>query len=60
VIPELSIDKRVWQAACTLASLSRHAGKTIPASDIVVFACARHHGVEIEHADGHFEMLGAL
>lgn len=60
VIPELPIDEGVWEAACALASRSRHAGTTIPAVDILVFACARHHGVEIDHADAHFEMLTAL
>ena len=60
VIPELPIDERVWQAAYAAASRSRQAGKTVPASDILVFACARHHGVEIEHADAHFEMLAPL
>jgi len=60
VLPELPIDDRVWLAAYDLASRARRAGKTIPATDILVFACARAHGVEIEHADGHFDMLAGL
>jgi len=60
VIPELAINEAVWQAACALASRTRQAGKTIPASDILVCACARHHGVEIEHADAHFAILAPL
>lgn len=60
VLPELPIDDRVWLAAYDLASRARRAGKTIPATDILVFACARAHGVEFEHADGHFDMLAAL
>lgn len=46
--------------ACELAGRARCAGKTIPASDIVIFTCAVQHGVEIEHADAHFDMLKEL
>ena len=38
----------------------RKAGKTAPAIDVLIAACARHHGVELEHADAHFEFLMAL
>jgi len=60
VLPELPVDERVWQGACDLASRARRVGKTIPASDILIFACARLHGVEVEHTDAHFDMLAAL
>ncbi len=60
VLPTLAIDDEVWQAAFDLASRARRAGKTIPPSDILIYACARHHGAEIEHADAHFDMLGSL
>ena len=60
VVPELPIDAEVWQAAWALANRARRAGKTIPASDVLIFACARRHGVVIEHADAHFDMLAAL
>jgi predicted nucleic acid-binding protein len=60
VLPSLTIDDSVWQAAFDFARRARRAGKTIPPSDTLIFACARHHGVEVEHADGHFDMLAAL
>ena len=60
VLPELPIDDRVWRSAYDFARRARRRGKTIPATDILIFACARAHDVEIEHADGHFDMLGAL
>jgi len=60
VLPNLAIDDDVWQSAFDLASRTRRAGKTIPPSDILIFACARHHGVEVEHADGHFEILATV
>ena len=59
-LPEFSIDDMVWEEACDLASKSRKVGKTAPSSDILIAACARHHGVEIESADAHFEFLMKL
>jgi hypothetical protein len=40
-----------------LARRARRAGKTVPASDILICACARQHGVAIEHG---FDLLAAL
>jgi predicted nucleic acid-binding protein len=60
VLPNLVIDDDVWQTAFDLASRARRAGKTIPPSDILIYACARHHGTDIEHADAHFDMLATL
>jgi predicted nucleic acid-binding protein len=60
VIPDLAIDAGVWQAARDLASRARRAGKTVPAADLLICACARQHGVAIEHADTHFDMLAGL
>ena len=60
VLPSLGIDDEVWQEAFELASRARRDGKTIPPSDILIYACARHHGAAIEHVDAHFEMLAAL
>ncbi|MBI3181374.1 MAG: PIN domain-containing protein [Myxococcales bacterium] len=60
VLPELSIDDRVWRTAYDLARRARRSGRAIPSTDILIFACARSHGVEVEHADDHFDMLAAL
>lgn len=60
VIPELAITPEVWQEACDLGNLSRKVGKTVPASDLLIAACARHHGVEVESPDAHFQFLMAL
>ena len=48
-----------WSTAVKLARLSREHGITIPASDILIAAVARHHGIELLHADRHFELLPA-
>ena len=44
----------VWELAHRLATRCRDKGKTFPAADILVAACAAHHGIELEHKDGHF------
>lgn len=60
VLPSLAIDDDVWRSAFDLASRARSGGRTIPPSDILIYACARHHGVEMEHADAHFDLLAEL
>ena len=60
VLPELEVTPEVWEAASDLARRARGAGLTVPAADILIVACARHHGVEIESADAHFVELGKL
>jgi len=57
---DLEMDEPVWTAANALARPTRRTGKTIPATDIPIAACARRHGVELEHADRHFAVLAAL
>lgn len=59
-VPDLEINADVWANACSLAAHVRKEGKSIPATDILIAACARHHGVPLEHADRHFEMLAGI
>lgn len=56
-LPSLPIDETVWNLAFSIARATRSAGLTIPAIDIVIFACARRHGVQLEHTDEHFRQL---
>ena len=56
-LPDLPIDASVWNQACDLARQARDAGVTLPVSDILIAACARHHAVDIEHSDTHFDTL---
>jgi len=44
----------VWEKARLLARLSRENGLTIPATDLLIVACARTHEVDIEYQDIHF------
>ena len=59
-LPSLSIDDAVWSTARELALTARDQGHTIPATDLVIAACARRHGVGLEHHDSHLEAVQAL
>jgi predicted nucleic acid-binding protein len=59
-VPELEVDAVVWQKSVDLARKARRAGKTVPATDILISACAAHHGVDLEHCDTDFDVLAAL
>lgn len=57
VLPVLQIDEGVWSAAYDLARRARAQGVTVPAADVAILACARHHGAALESADQDFELL---
>jgi predicted nucleic acid-binding protein len=59
-IPEMPVTDEVWERAYRLADRSRRAGRSVPPSDILIAACALHHGVEIEHDDFHFDLLAGV
>jgi predicted nucleic acid-binding protein len=56
-LPDLSIIGAVWIDACALAARCRKAGKTAPATDVLIAACARHYRVNLEYTDAHFDVL---
>ena len=60
VLPELAVDDEVWAGAYELARRARSAGVSVPATDILIAACARRHGADLETADSDFERLAAL
>lgn len=47
----------VWSEARALAERSRERGVTVPATDLLVFAAARVHGLGLLHHDTHFDQL---
>ena len=53
----LETTAEVWELAHRLAARCRDKGKTVPAADVLVAACAASHEVELEHKDGHFEII---
>ena len=56
-IPELAITAEVWGGACDLARRCRAAGVSVPATDLLIAACAFHHGARLEHEDADFEAI---
>jgi predicted nucleic acid-binding protein len=60
LLPELAIDDDVWNAAFELARRARAAGISVPATDLLIAACARRHEVELEHADSDFTQLDEI
>jgi predicted nucleic acid-binding protein len=57
ILPEFPIDDDAWRLACDLGARCRRAGLAIPSSDLLIMACARRHGVPLEHADEHFRLI---
>ena len=60
ILPSLVMDAAVWDRAVALAAGARAKGITVPATDLLVAACARHHGVALLHHDGHFDLIAEL
>ena len=59
-LPELPIDDEVWRVACDLARRGRYREITVPATDIVIAACAVRHGAALESADSDFTLLATV
>jgi predicted nucleic acid-binding protein len=57
LLPELGITDEVWAVACELARRCRAAGVAAPATDLLIAACAFHHGAELEHEDSDFDAI---
>lgn len=60
VLPSHPITGDVWERAVQLADRGREAGVTTPLADLLVFACARVHRLELAHDDAHFVQLEQL
>jgi len=59
-LPELPIDEAVWQLSFETARRARAAGLTIPATDLLIASCARHHRAGLEHSDADLDRLSEL
>ena len=60
LVPELAVTAEVWNEACELARRCRAGGVTVPATDLLVAACARHHGAQLEQSDGDLEEIARV
>ena len=59
-LPGYEISAEVWQRSIQLADRARASGVTIPLADLLIFMCARVHGLELAHDDAHFDELTKL
>jgi predicted nucleic acid-binding protein len=55
----LPFDARCWEQAAVIGRKCLRSGTNIPFGDVLVFACAKRHGVELLERDRHFAMIEA-
>jgi predicted nucleic acid-binding protein len=60
LLPDYEISVDVWERAIRLADRGRASGVTVPLADLLIFACARKHGLYVAHDDAHFDDLAKL
>jgi len=53
----LEFDTECWQEAARIARICLRSGVNVPFGDVLVFACATRHGVELLERDRHFGMI---
>jgi predicted nucleic acid-binding protein len=57
LLPDYEISAEVWTRSIQLADRARASGVTVPLTDLLIFACAKIHGLEVAHDDAHFDEL---
>ena len=60
LLPDYEISAEVWTRAIQLADRARASGISVPLADLLIFACATIHGLEVAHDDSHFDELTNL
>jgi predicted nucleic acid-binding protein len=60
LLPDYEIAEEVWKRSIQLADRARASGVTVPMADLLIFACAKIHGLEVAHDDTHFDELMKL
>ena len=60
LLPDYEISTEVWQRSIQLADRARASGVTVPLADLLIFSCARVHGLEVAHDDTHYDELTTL
>ncbi|MEO5897032.1 MAG: PIN domain-containing protein [Vicinamibacterales bacterium] len=60
LLPDYEISAQVWQRSIQLADRARASGVTVPLADLLIFVCAKIHGLEVAHDDTHFDELTKL
>ncbi len=57
VVPCLPIDQQTWALSYRLASICCERGTPVPASDLLIAACAFNYGATLDAEDKHFATL---
>jgi predicted nucleic acid-binding protein len=60
LVPDYEITADVWDRSMRLADRARGSGITVPLADLLIFACARAHGLMLAHDDAHFDALRSI
>ena len=60
LLPTYEISADVWERAVRLADRGRTSGVTVPLADLLIFACAKIHELDLAHDDAHFEQLAKI
>ena len=60
LLPDYEMSPDVWERAIRLADRGRASGVTVPLADLLIFACAQVHGLDLAHDDAHFDDLAGL
>ena len=60
LLSDYEISTDVWTRSIRLADRARASGVTVPLADLLIFACAKIHGLEVAHDDTHFDELTKL
>ena len=60
LLPDYEISAEVWTRSIQLADRARASRVSVPLADLLIFACATIHGLEVAHDDSHFDELTKL
>jgi predicted nucleic acid-binding protein len=60
LLPDYEISADVWTRSIQLANRARASSVTVPLADLLIFSCAKIHGLELAHDDTHFDELMKL
>jgi predicted nucleic acid-binding protein len=60
ILPRYDTNHKVWKTSFEIAQKCRQKGVTVPSTDILIFALAHEHKLEIEAVDNDFEVLSKV
>jgi predicted nucleic acid-binding protein len=60
LLPDYEISAEVWSRSIQLADRARASGLSVPLADLLIYACAGIHGLDVAHDDTDFDALAKL